>query len=200
MKNTFIYTLAGLLLVACLNANAQMVKIGYTRVDYILSQTPENQLITTLLSKQQTQTQNELKRMQQEFQDKYALYQKGAAQMTDIIRKDRETELQGLQARMQEFSRSSDEAIRNKYKQLVEPTITRIQQAIDSVAKQNGYTHILNTGSSSDILYVAPENNITDLVLKHLDITPGQPVGKPVAKPAPSTSAKRVAPKTVKKK
>jgi outer membrane protein len=200
MKNTFIYALAGLLSVACFDTNAQTVKIGYTRVDYILSQTPENQFITTLLTKQQTQTQNELKRMQQEFRDKYALYQKGAAQMTDIIRKDRETELQGLQTRMQEFSRSSDEAIQSKYKQLVEPTITKIQQAIDSVAKQNGYTHILNTGNTSDILYVAPENNITDLVLKQLDITPGQTAGKSAATPAPSTPAKRVAPKTVKKK
>lgn len=200
MKNTFIYALAGLLSVACFGTNAQTVKIGYTRVDYILSQTPENQIITTILTKQQTQTQNELKRMQQEFQDKYALYQKGAAQMTDIIRKDRETELLGLQTRMQEFSRSSDEAIQSKYKQLVEPTITKIQQAIDTVAKQNGYTHILNTGNSSDILYVAPENNITNLVLKLLDITPAQTAGKSAATPAPSTPAKRATPKTVKKK
>ncbi len=200
MKNTFIYALAAILSLACLDTYAQTVKIGHTRIDYILSQTPENKVVTDLLTNQQKQTQTELNRLQQELQNKYALYQKGVAQMTDIVRKDRETELQGLQSRIQEFSRTSDEAIQNKYKQLMAPTIAKIQQAIDTVAKQNGYTHILNTGGSADILYAPEESNITDLILKYLDITPGQNLGRAATAPSPSTPAKRATPKTAKKK
>ncbi|WP_240625396.1 OmpH family outer membrane protein [Spirosoma pollinicola] len=200
MKNTFVYALAGVLSLVCLAVEAQTMKIGHTRIDYILSLTPENKVITDLLTNQQKQTQTEINRLQQELQDKYALYQKGVAQMTDIIRKDRETELQGLQSRIQEFSRTSDEAIQNKYKQLIWPTVAKIQQAIDTVAKQNGYTHILSTGNTGAILYAPEETNITELVLKYLDITPGQNVGQPAKAPSPSTPAKRVAPKPAKKK
>lgn len=200
MKNTFFCALAGVLSLVCLAVEAQTMKIGHTRIDYILSQTPENKVITDLLTNQQKQTQTEINRLQQELQDKYALYQKGVAQMTDIIRKDRETELQGLQSRIQEFSRTSDEAIQNKYKQLIGPTVAKIQQAIDTVALQNGYTHILNTGNAGAILYAPEETNITELVLKYLDITPGQNSAQPAAVTRPSAPAKRVAPKTPKKK
>lgn len=200
MKKTFVLALLGILSLTCLDMQAQTVKIGHTRIDYILSQTDENKVITNLLTIQQTQSENELKRLQQELQEKYALYQKGVAQMTDVIRKDRETELQSLQARIQEFSRSADEALQSKYRQLVSPTLTKIQQAIDSVAKENGYTHILNTGSSKDVLYAPEETNITELVLKKLGITPGQnqsPEKSATSGPkAPaSTPAKKAAPK-----
>lgn len=198
MKNTFMNALAGFLLLACLEVPAQTIKIGHTKIDYILSQTDENKIITNLMSIQQTQAQNELKRLQTELQDKYAVYQKDAAQLTDIIRKARESELQSLQARIQEFSRNSDAAIQSKYKQLVSPTLAKIQQAIDMVAKQNGYTHIINTGNSTDILYAAEENNITDLVLKQMDSMPAQQVRKPAT--TPSKTAKRPISKTPKKK
>lgn len=198
MKKIFSYVLFGVLSLTWLGLQAQSVKIGHTRIDYILSQTPENKVITDLLTVQQNKAQAELKRLQQELQEKYALYQKGAAQMTDIIRKDRETELQTLQSRIQVFSRDADESLQSKYKQLVSPTLTKIQQAIDSVAKENGYTHILNTGNGNDILYAPEENNITDLVLKKMGITPGQVSEKPVAT-APATPKPTVK-KTVPKK
>lgn len=199
MKKIFSYVFAITLSLTCVMLQAQSVKVGHTRIDYILSQTPENKVITDLLMVQQNKAQEELKRLQQEFQGKYELYQKGAAQMTDVIRKDRETELQTLQNRIQVFSRDADESIQSKYKQLVSPTLTKIQQAIDSVAKENGYTHILNTGGSNDILFAPEESNITELVLKRLGITPGQNDGKPVATvpatPTPKAPAKKAAPK-----
>jgi outer membrane protein len=199
MKTIFSYVIVAILALTCLTLQAQTVKIGHTRIDYILSQTPENKVITDLLMVQQNKAQEELKRLQQEFQGKYAAYQKGAAQMTDVIRKDRETELQTLQNRIQVFSRDADESIQSKYKQLVSPTLSKIQQAIDSVAKENGYTHILNTGNSTDILFAPEENNITELVLKRLGITPGQNDGKPVATvpttATPKAPVKKAAPK-----
>ncbi|MVM31589.1 OmpH family outer membrane protein [Spirosoma sp. HMF4905] len=199
MKKIFSYVFLGVLCFACLNLQAQSVKIGHTRIDYILSQTPENKVITDLLTVQQNKAQEELKRLQQELQEKYALYQKGVAQMTDVIRKDRETELQTLQNRIQVFSRDADESIQSKYKQLVSPTLSKIQQAIDSVAKENGYTHILNTGNATDILYAPEENNITDLVLKRLGITPGQNSEQPTAA-VPTTPKAPVKKATPKKK
>ncbi|GAB4055813.1 OmpH/Skp family outer membrane protein [Spirosoma litoris] len=199
MKKIFNYVLVVALSLTALGLQAQTVKVGHTRIDYILSQTPENKVITDLLMVQQNKAQEELKRLQSEFQTKYTAYQKEGAQMTDVIRKDRETELQTLQNRIQVFSRDADESIQSKYKQLVSPTLTKIQQAIDSVAKENGYTHILNTGNSTDILYAPEENNITELVLKRLGITPGQNDEKPATTtPAASTAkapVKKAAPK-----
>lgn len=182
----------GILLLPCLTLQAQSVRIGFTRIDYIISQMPESKQVENQLTIQQTQAENELKRLQKEFDEKYATYQKAGAQLTETIRKDRETELQNLQTRIQEFSRSAQESLQQKYKQSMNPILSKVQQAIDTVAKQSGYHFILNVGSngSSDILYASEENNITDLVIKRLGIIPVQAPEKSTKIPsAPSSTA-----------
>lgn len=162
------------------------LKLGYTNIDYVLAQTPEAKDIQNQLTIQRTQSENELKRMQKELEDKYAAYEKGAAQMSDVIRKDRETELQGLQARIQEFGRTAEQSLQNKYQQLVNPVVQKIQKAIDAVAKDNGYTYVFNLDAGANtipILLVAPEeNNITELVLRKMGIDPAKAAA--AAKPA----------------
>lgn len=200
LQKIFVSAVAGLFVLICVTAQAQTLKIGYTRIDYILSQLPEAKVITNQLTTQKDQAVTELGRMQKELQGKYAVYQKSGAQMTDVIRKDRETELQNLQTRIQEFNAKSDESLQNRYKQLITPVLTKVQGTIDQVAKENGFTYVINAGSgnATDVLFASEENNITDLVLKKMGITPGQtaekPAAKALAKPA-TAPAKTTAPK-----
>ncbi|ADB40417.1 OmpH family outer membrane protein [Spirosoma linguale] len=199
MKKNLVIAFAAALLLGGLNAQAQAqtttpattasagpLKLGYTNIDYILSQTPEAKDIQNQLTIQRTQADNELKRMQKELEDKYGAYEKGAAQMSDVIRKDRETELQGLQARIQEFGRTAEQSLQTKYQQLVNPVVQKIQKGIDAVAKENGYQYVFNLDAGANtipILLVAPEeNNITELVLKKLGIDPAKAAA--AAKPA----------------
>lgn len=175
----------GILLLSCLTLQAQSVRIGFTRIDYIISQMPESKQVESQLTIQQTQVESEVKRLQKEFDEKYAAYQKTGSQLTETVRKDRETELQNLQTRIQEFSRSAQESLQKKYKQLISPILSKVQQAIDTVAKQSGYHFILNVGAggSSDVLYASEENNITDLVIKQLGIVSKQAPEKPIRTP-----------------
>lgn len=189
MKKQLVMAFAAALLAGGLSAQAQAqatttastagpLKLGYTNIDYILAQTPEAKDIQNQLTIQRTQSENELKRMQKELEDKYAAYEKGAAQMSDVIRKDRETELQSLQTRIQEFGRTAEQSLQAKYQQLVNPVVQKIQKAIDATAKENGYTYVFNLDAGANtipILLVAPEdNNITELVLKKLGIDPAK--------------------------
>ncbi len=198
MKKHIVMAFAAALLLGGLNAQAQAptttpvtatagpLKLGYTNIDYVLSQTPEAKDIQNQLTIQRTQSENELKRMQKELEDKYGAYEKGAAQMSDVIKKDRETELQGLQARIQEFGRTAEQSLQSKYQQLVNPVVQKIQKAIDAVAKENGYQYVFNLDAGANtipILLVAPEeNNITELVLKKMGIDPAKAAA--AAKPA----------------
>ncbi|GAB3541685.1 OmpH/Skp family outer membrane protein [Spirosoma fluminis] len=191
MKKNLVMAFAAALLLGGLNAQAQAptattaattaagpLKLGYTNIDYVLAQTPEAKDIQNQLTIQRTQSENELKRMTKELEDKYGAYEKGAAQMSDVIRKDRETELQGLQTRIQEFGRTAEQSLQTKYQQLVNPVVQKIQKAIDAVAKDNGYQYVFNLDAGANtipILLVAPEeNNITELVLKKLGIDPAK--------------------------
>ena len=189
---------ASVLLLTCLTLQAQSERLGFVRVDYIVSQMPESKQVESQQSGQQTQAETELKRLQKELEAKYASYQKSGAHLSETLRKDRETELQNLQTRIQEFSRSAQESLQKKYTQLMSPVLSKVQQAIDSVAKQNGYRFILNAPSkgSSEILYASEENNITGLVIKRLGIIPVPSVQAPATSTkSPSTPKSTVSPK-----
>ena len=183
---------AGILVLSCLALQAQSLRVGFTRIEAIIAQMPASKQAENQLTIQQKQSENEAKRLQKEFDEKYADYQKNGPQLTEAVRKDRETELRNLQTRIQEFGRSAQESLQNKYKQLMAPILSKVQQAIDTVAKQAGYHYILNvSNTNSAILYAAEENDITDLVLKQLGILPGQTAEKSAKTPVNATPRKK---------
>ncbi|QKZ12004.1 OmpH family outer membrane protein [Spirosoma sp. KUDC1026] len=201
MKKNLVMAFAVALLAGGLNAQAQAptaapagaLKLGYTNIDYVLAQTPEAKDIQNQLTIQRTQSENEMKRMSKELEDKYEAYQKGAAQMSDVIRSDREKELQGLQTRLQEFGRTAEQSLQTKYQSLVNPVVQKIQKAIDAVAKEESYQYVFNLDAGSNtipILLVAPEeNNITESVLKKLGIDPAKAAAAAAAQTPASTTA-----------
>jgi outer membrane protein len=167
---------------------ATPIKIGYTSMDYLLGNVPEAKDIQNKLTIQRTQLENESNRMKKEFEDKYKAYEAGSAQMSDVIKADREKELQNLQTRFQEFQRTSESTLQQKYQQLVSPVLQNIQKNIDAVARENGYSHVFNldagAGTAVILLYAPEDGNISDIVLKKMGVTP-----KPVAAPGTTPAA-----------
>ncbi|MBO0951622.1 OmpH family outer membrane protein [Fibrella forsythiae] len=169
---------------------ATPIKIGYTSMDYLLGQVPQAKDIQNQLTIQRTQLENESTRMQKEFQEKLQAYEKGGAQMSEVIRADREKELQGLQSRFQEFQKNAEATLQQKYQQLVSPVLQNIQKNIDAVAKENGYSHVFNldagAGTAVILLYAPEDGNISDIVLKKMGVTP-----KPATPAAPAATPKK---------
>jgi len=150
------------------------LKIGYTNADYVLSLMPEAKQIESDLTTYESQLQNQLKSKYEEFQTKAADYQQNGATMIDAVRADKETELQNMQQEIQAFEQQAQQSLANKRNQLVSPAYEKIGTAIEQVAKENGYTHVLSSGSPglSVLLYAREEDNISDLILKKLGIDP----------------------------
>ncbi|WP_341227274.1 OmpH family outer membrane protein [uncultured Arcticibacterium sp.] len=175
MKIKLFATLFAALMLAGIGANAQ-VKIGYTNIDYILTNLPDSKEIQEKLTTEKAQYDKLLQEKVAEFQKSYENYQKNAATMTPVIRQDKEKSLQTAQTGIQEFQQNSEVAIQNKQRELLAPVMDKIQVAIDEVAKANGYTHVLNSDAgygTTPVILVAPDSdNITVLVFKHMGVTP----------------------------
>ena len=171
MKSRFLLSAA--LTIVGFGLMAQL-KIGYTNADYILSLMPEAKQIESDLSSYETQLQNQLKAKYEEFQAKAADYQQNAEGMIDAVRADKETELQNMQAEIQQFEQQAQASLGNKRNELVGPAYEKIGTAIEQIAKENGYTHIFSSGSPgfNVLLYAREEDNVSDLVLKKLGIDP----------------------------
>lgn len=153
-------------------------KIGFADVDYVFSQMPEAKQIDTELKSTQQQLKNQIDAKTQEFQKKFADYQQNLNTMLDAVRQNTERELQQLQDNLQKLQQDAQVTIQNKQAQLMEPVYQKVGKAIEDVAKENGYTFILNQqiGGLDVILYGDEKNDVSDLVLKKLGVTP-KPAG-----------------------
>lgn len=178
-------------------AHAQQAsqKIGFTNVDYLLSQMPELKTIETEIKTKETQYQNLLQQRQKELQDKFAAYQKNAATMSEVIRTDTEKQLQNLQASMQELQQNASTELQQKQQQLLAPVLEKIDKAIKEVAKENGYTFVISSDISNQLspvlLYSTEEFDITSLVFKKLGVTPKPADAKPAASTGTAPAAAR---------
>lgn len=187
-------------------AASGLTKIGYTNVDYVISKLPEAKVMQNQIEVTKAQLDKALGETYKEAQEKYEAYQKNGPQMTDVIRADKEKELQNLQTRITEMQTNAQQSLQAKQQQLLEPILTKVNNAIQEVGKESGFLFILNMdagqGTTPIILFAASEeNNATNLILRKLGVDPDKieaaaPAGKPVTttpaaatKPATTTPA-----------
>lgn len=152
----------------------QSLKIGYTNVDYVLSLMPETKQVEAEYNAYQQQIENQLQSKITEFQTKGQQFQQQAATMTDLIRADKQAELQALQASIERFQREAQGSLNKKQGDLFQPLFDKIGTAINAVAEENGYTHVFSSGvpGMDILLYATEENDVSPLVLKKLGIDP----------------------------
>lgn len=185
-KRKLFFAVAFLFVSAFSFAQTAPIKIGYTNVDYVLSQMPESKQIESDLKAYSAQLEAQLKSKYSEFETKGAAYQKGASTMTDVVKADKEKELMNLRTSIEEFQKNADQSLQKKQQTLMEPALDKLQKAIDEVAKENGYTYVFNSdagyGTTPVLLHGPDDGNISDLVLKKMGVTP-------VAKGATATPA-----------
>lgn len=160
---------------AAFSQAAPATKIGYTNVDYILGMMPESKQIQSELETYKKQLDNQLQGKVKELQDKYQAYQKGSSMMNDVVKADKEKELQNLNEQVEEFQKNAESSMQKKQMALLSPVLDKVQKSIDKVAKANGYRYIFSSDAGIGqpvLLYGPDEDNISDLVLKDLGITP----------------------------
>ncbi|RDB05105.1 OmpH family outer membrane protein [Runella aurantiaca] len=180
MKSKFIVALVAIVALIGVETNAQQApKIGWTNVDYILSVLPESKKIENELQIQQQQIQKAMQDKQKEFEDKYKAYEQNATKWSEIIRADKEKELNRLQTDFQDFQRTSQESLQKKQQQLIQPVLIKINTAIEAVGKENSYTYILNMDGGAQttpiILFAGSDDlNVSNLVLKKLGVDPAE--------------------------
>ena len=165
-------------------AQTASVKIGYADVDYIFGQLPESKAIEAELKSTQAQLKNQIDAKYQDFQKKLADYNANLNTMLDAVRQNTERELQQMQQNIEKLQADAQTTIQTKQTQLMDPVYKKVGKGIEDVAKENGFTFILNQqiGGLDVILYGDEKMDVSDLVLKKLGVTP-KPATTPQTQP-----------------
>ena len=158
-------------------------KVGYADPDYILSQMPEAKQIDAELKSMEAQLKGQIEAKIKKFQTELADYQKNGSAMIDAVRQNTERELTQQQQNIEKLQQDAQTTIQNKNTQMMTPVYDKVGKAIEAVAKENGYSFILNQqiGGLDVILYGDDKMDISELVLKHMGVTVAP-------KPAPTTA------------
>lgn len=148
-----------LMLLAPMTMMAQ--KFGKVNTQTIMQALPDVAKANGELEALQKQKDNELKAMQDELNRKLDEYQKGQSTMNATAKQQKETELQGLNQKIQQAYQDGQQELQKKSNELMQPIVAKVRAAIDAVGKAGNYTYIFEEGAAiytgSNVLDVTKE-------------------------------------------
>jgi outer membrane protein len=149
-------------------ASAQQLKIAYINSQQLLEKTPEAKTANDQL----LQMANELDSLYQQYIMEYQKLANEIQTNTSLSAVAREAKMQDiglLEQRIQQYEQESQQRIDARKKELYQPVIEKLTQTIKDVAKENGYTYVID--NSLGVIISAPEgDDILPLVQKKLNI------------------------------
>ena len=109
--------------------------------------------------------------MYQEFETQQKQFQIDQENMNDAIRSTKLKELEDLQNRILTFEQTAEQSIQMKQAELFEPILLKIENAINDVAKEKGYTYIFDrVGLQGGLVFADDAYDITSLVKAKLNL------------------------------
>jgi outer membrane protein len=169
MKNLFRISLLAVFLMGFNVAAFSQAKFGHIDTNALLQLMPGRQAAEQELQKHARELESTFTALQTEFQTKYQSFLENQETLSQLIRQTRERELVSLQERIQEFQETAQQDIMQKENQLLRPIIDRARQAIQDVAKENGYTYVFDS-STGVLLYSEPSDDLLELVKAKIGI------------------------------
>jgi len=144
-------------------------KIGHINSNDLLSAMPERTEVQKDLEEYAGQLKVTLDAMRKEYETKVGEFQAKQDVMTDIIKETKIREITDLEKRITEFQQTAEADLQKKEQTLLQPIIDKAKTAINDVAKENGYTYVLDS-SVGVVLYSVEGDDILPKVKTKLGI------------------------------
>ena len=131
-------------------AQAQ-VKIAHVNTAEILDAMPDKTKAEKTLENYYGDLQSQLQSMAQEYQNKAQDYEANVATMSNLVKQSKEKEIIDLQNRIQQFQANAEQEFESKRAELLKPILDKIQNAINAVGKEKGYTYVIDLATGAAV-------------------------------------------------
>lgn len=169
MKKGFIVLLVALLAFGGSTMAQKNIKLGHINSNELMEIMPGRDTAMTLLQKEVDDIKAEMEAMQKEYETKVNDYLAKKDQLSELIRKAKESDIQEMQSRMEKYQENAQTLLQERQEQLLKPIVDRAKAAIEEVGKENGYTYIFDSGLGT-LLYSQDSDDIMPLVKKKLGL------------------------------
>jgi outer membrane protein len=156
-------------------------KIGYISTDELIGVMPEAEKADAELKEYQASLAQQGQDMMKELSDKDSLFVRDSAKLSPSMKEIKKNELVSLYQRAQSWNQQAQEMYQAEAQKKIAPLRTKALDAIRAVAKENGYSYILDYNS---VIVGPPGDDVLALVKKKLGIkdpaaAPAAPSKKP---------------------
>jgi len=168
MKKLLIIFLGLALTVSSVNAQELPTKLGHINAQEILQAMPERAKAEKEITDLRTNLESTLQELSKEYEGKVGQFQQMDPSTPVTTQEALKNEIIGLETRIQSFQVNAEQELVQKQEALLQPMLKKVQDAIDVVGKENGFTYIFDVSTGS-VLYKAGED-IGVMVKKKLGI------------------------------
>lgn len=154
-----------------ISISSSQSKIGWVNSQTIMEKLPEAQNAQRQLDAFVTEWQNELAKMQNEWQKKFAEYDKKKLILTEQGRIDAERDLQELDKKIADYRNKKfgqNGELFQKQNELMKPIQDKIFKAIQDVAKEEGYDYVFDKSGDILLMYTSEKYDLTLLVFEKI--------------------------------
>jgi outer membrane protein len=146
------------------------LKLGHINSQELLQAMPESDSAQVKMEKAAKELQDQLEAMQVEFNNKYQDYISKKDTYSELIRQTKETELQQMNQRIQQFQGTAEQDLQKRRTETFKPVLDKANKAISEVAKENGFTYIFDISAGTVIYHAENSTDILPLVKQKLGL------------------------------
>lgn len=153
-------------------ASAQTLKVGLVDTNAILGSMPEVAEAQKKLQETQNKYEAQYKLLTEELQKQYEELAKmeNDKDVPELIRKNKTQAFADNQTKLQQFEQQVMQDMQKQQGELMAPIYQKLQDAIQSVGKENNFSLIQGIDPQLTFYYSAPVQDITPLVKTKLGI------------------------------
>ncbi len=156
-------------------------KIGYISTEELIGTMPEAEKANGQLQDYQTSLQQQGQDYNREFIEKDSIFGIDSAKLSPAAKELRRNDLIALYQKLQGWQQQSQQKLQEKSQELIVPIRAKAFEAIKTVAKESGYSYVLEAGT---VLVGPPGEDILPLVKKKLGIKDKEAAPAKAAPPA----------------
>lgn len=127
-------------------------KVAHINTQELISEMPEVIAAQKQLKKLEEQYAKELESSVKEFQTKAQTYAGDAQNQTELINQQRQSELEGMQQRIQEFRDTASQELQKRSAEMMKPLYDKARNAIEKVATAQGFNYVLDSSNGGSVI------------------------------------------------
>jgi outer membrane protein len=163
MKQVKSLLIVALFLVGINQTVSAQAKVAHINVSELMANMPEMKAANAQLEKLQKTYTTEYTTMVEEFKTKIKKYDAEAKTVTEAVNNTRQTEVQDMQARIEQYQQTAAQDLQKKQEEIYKPIIDKAKAAIQKVGKAKGFQYVLDASTGSGLILADGPDLLADV-------------------------------------